>query len=163
MTRAVLAMMAGLLCAFAGMKYASALKADASRLNRWVQLLRHLALLVREGTMALPEILWTVADESGQPDMLLREMARHMQTSPLLTMAEAYLHCSAPTLEKDVLSRMFARLGRGTKESRSLAVEQSAEEMVLLAEKSSARAEKDAKLWQTLGFTGGICLTILLL
>jgi len=35
--------------------------------------------------------------------------------------------------------------------------------MQLLAESASIRAEKDVKLWQTLGFTGGICLTILLL
>jgi len=62
-----------------------------------------------------------------------------------------------------VLARLFTRLGRGTKESRRLAAEQTAEEMTLLAQHAGNRAEKDARLWQTLGFVGGACLTILLL
>lgn len=163
MSRAVLAFMAGLLCALAGVKHASSLKGDAARLNRWVQVLRHLALLVREGSLPIPQALCTAADGSLPPDALLREMAACLQASPLLTLAEVYARCSGPSAERDVLMRMFTRLGRGTKESRSLAAEQSAEEMALLAAAASAKAEKDAKLWQTLGFTGGACLTILLL
>ena len=163
MSRAVLAVMAGLLCALAGVKHAGALKGDAARLARWVQVLRHLALLIREGVLPLPQALCAAADDSQPPDTILRQMAAHMQASPLMTLAEAYAGCNGASAEKDVLTRMFIRLGRGTKESRCLAVEQSAEEMALLAQRASIKAEKDAKLWQTLGFTGGTCLTILLL
>lgn len=163
MTRAVLSMMAGLLCAFAGLKYAASLKAEAVRLQRWVQLLQHLTLLIREGTLPLPEALFAIAEGNALPDAQLRDMAGQMHKSPLLTLTEAY-RCAAPFgTETETLCRMFSRLGRGTKENRVLAVEQATDELALLARRAAAKAEKDAKLWQTLGLTGGICLTILLL
>lgn len=155
--------MAGLLCALAGVKHAASLKGDAARLNRWVQLLRHLALLLKEGAMSIPEALCAAADGSSPPDRLLREMAARMQSSPMETLAGAFDSSCGLCLEKELLARLFTRLGRGSKESRCLALAQSAEEMTLLAQNAAAKAEKDAKLWQTLGFTGGACLTILLL
>lgn len=163
MSRAVLAVMAGLLCALAGVKHASTLKGDAARMTRWVQLLEHLRLLLRQGTMSIPEVLCAAADGPHPPDKLLRDMAAAMHGSPLFSPAEAFQACSAAWQERDVLSRMFARLGHGSQESRCLAAEQAAEELRLLAGAASTKAEKDAKLWQTLGFTGGACLTIMLL
>lgn len=163
MSRAIVAVMAGLLCALAGLKHASALKGDAARQSRWVQVLSHLALLLREGTLSIPEALCTAADGSLAPDELLRAMAARMSASPMTGLGEAFLASCGDCAEKDVLTRLFARVGRGSKESRVLAAEQGAEEMRLMAASASAKAEKDAKLWQTLGFTGGICLTILLL
>lgn len=163
MTRGVLALMSGLLCALAGMKHAAVLKSDAARMSRWVQLLRHLSLLLKEGLLSIPEALCTAADAQSQPDRLLRNMATRMHASPMLTAAEAFQQGCPPCPELSVLTRMFHRIGRGTQESRRLAVEQSAEEMTLLAQHAAAKAEKDAKLWQTLGFIGGTCLTILLL
>jgi stage III sporulation protein AB len=162
-SRTVLAIMAGLLCALAGARHAASLKTDASRLNRWAKLLRHLALLVKEGTFSIPEALCAAADDSHTPDKLLREMAARLTASPLLTPGEDFTQCADDCQEKTVLARMFGRLGRGSKDSRVLAVEQATEEITLLAEAASARAEKDVKLWQTLGLTGGICLTILLM
>lgn len=163
MSRAVIAIMAGLLCALAGLKYAADIKADASRLSRWVQLLEHLVLLLKEGVMSIPEALCTAADQQSPPDKLLRDIAGRISTTPLLTLAEAYAQCSVSSLETSSLTRMFTRLGRGTKEQRCLAVSQCADEMRLLAQHASAKAEKDARLWQTLGSIGGICLTIMLL
>lgn len=163
MSQGILAIMAGLLCALAGVKYASSLKGDASRLDRWVQVLTHLSLLLREGTLSILEALCAVADGPHPPDRLLREMAGKLSATPMLSLREAFQACSADCAERDVLTRMFTRIGHGTKDSRCLALEQSTEEMRLLAQNASARAEKDAKLWQTLGFIGGACLTILLL
>ncbi len=163
MSRAILAVMAGLLCALAGMKYASSLQGDAARLKRWGQVLVHLELLLREGTLSIPEALCAAADGSLAPDRLLREMAARMSASPLLSAADAFQNCCGECPERALLSRLFARLSHGTKESRCLAVKQSAEEMALLAQSAAAKAEKDVKLWQTLGFIGGACLTILLL
>lgn len=163
MSRAVLAVMAGLLCALAGVKHGASLKADAHRLARWCQLLRHLTLLLQEGTLSIPEALCTASEGTHPPDKLLRTIAMKLQASPLMTMAEAFHACADKCPEQELLTRMFTRLGQGSKESRVLALEQAAKEMTLLAEAASAKAEKDVKLWQTLGFTGGICLTILLL
>lgn len=163
MSKAVVAIMAGLLCALAGLKHAASLKADAGRLTRWVQVLEHLALLLKEGVMSIPEALCAAADRQNSPDRLLREIARKMSAAPLVTPSDAYAQCSSASPESDTLTRMFERLGRGTKESRCLAIAQAAEEMRLLAQSASTKAEKDAKLWQTLGFVGGACLTIMLL
>ncbi len=164
MTRAVLAVMAGLLCALAGMKHASSIKGDAARLGRWVKMLTHLTLLLREGSMSIPEALRAAADGPDAPDDTLRTMAEKMSASPLLTLAEVFLQCSIGDCpERSLLHRMFTRLGRGTKESRCLAVEQAAQEMELLAKSAAEKADKDAKLWQKLGLIGGISLTILLL
>lgn len=163
MSRAILAVMAGLLCALAGVKHASTLKGDAARISRWVQVLEHLTLLLRQGTLSIPELLCAAADGPHPPDKLLRDMASALTRSPLLSLSEAFQACSAAWQEHDVLARMFARLGHGSQESRCLAAEQAAAELRLLAAAASAKAEKDAKLWQTLGFTGGACLTIMLL
>lgn len=163
MSRAVVAVMAGLLCTMAGMKHAASLKADARRLRRWGHILHHLALLLREGTLSIPSALCTAADGAHSPDKLLRDIAAKVQSTPLLTLTEAFRQCGGSCIESELLTRMFTRLGQGSKESRVLAVEQSANEMSLFANAASDKAEKDAKLWQTLGVTGGICLTILLL
>ena len=58
---------------------------------------------------------------------------------------------------------MFTQLGHGLQESRCRAVEHALEEIRLLAQAAARKAEKDVKLWQTLGLIGGLCLTILLL
>lgn len=163
MSRAVIAVMAGLLCALAGVKHGASLKADALRLERWEQLLRHLTLLIQEGTMSIPEALCAAADGPHLPDKLLRNIAMKLHSVPLITLADAFHACSGECPEGEVLIRMFTRLGQGSKESRMLALEQANGEIKLLADTASAKAEKDVKLWQTLGFTGGICLTILLL
>lgn len=163
MTRTVLAIMAGLLCMLAGMKYAASLRAEAVRLSRWVQLLSHLALLLQEGTLSIPEAFLSAADRPSPPDQILRGTASLLAASPLLTPADAFRQSCSDCREKEPLLRLFARLGRGSKESRILALEQARDELRLLAQAASARADKDVKLWQTLGLVGGACLTILLL
>ncbi len=164
MIRAVLAVMAGLLCALAGMKHAAALKGDAVRLGRWVQVLTRLKLLLAEGTMSIPEALCAAADGLSTPDETLRSVAETTAASPLTGLAEAFVRCvSEDWPERELLQRMFTRLGRGTKESRCQALEQAAQEMDLMARTAADKADKDAKLWQKLGLIGGISLTILLL
>lgn len=163
MSRGILAIMAGLLCALAGIRHACTLKGDAVRLTRWEYLLSHLALLLKEGTLSIPEALNAAADTSHPPDQLLRRIAAEMSAQPMLSLAEIFTHCGSCCIEQSLLTRMFSRLGQGTKVHRSLAVEQAASEMHLLAQAASAKAARDAKLWQTLGLIGGACLTILLL
>lgn len=163
MTRAVLAVMAGLLCALAGLRRAAGMRGDATRLRRWVQVLAHLALLLQERTMSLQSALTTAADGADAPDRLLHEMARRLQAQPLSSLSDAFLTQCGDVPEKDMLARMFARLSRGSLDSRVQALEQAKAEIALMQEQSAQKAEKDAKLWQTLGFIGGTCITILLL
>lgn len=159
----MLAIMAGLLCALAGVKHASNLKGEAARLERWVQLLTHLELLLQEGMLSIPEALCAAADGSALPDRLLRDMAGRLAACQVCSLADAFSACQPGLPEQDVLARLFSRMGHGTKESRCLALQQSAGELRHLAQSAAARSEKDAKLWQSLAFIGGACLTILLL
>ena len=163
MSRTVLAVMAGLLCALAGLKYAQSLKSEAVRLSRWEELLEHLSLLLEEGSLPLPQILCAAAELHRQPDLLLREVAASLQQEPLTPLATVFGQLCPDWREKTVLQRMFSRLGHGSRESRHLAVTQCSREIRLLAQRASAAAEKDVKPWQTLGLIGGLCLTILLL
>lgn len=167
MSRSVLAIMAGLLCMLAGFRHASALKGDAVRLARWVQLLQHLSLLLKEGTLSIPDALCAAADRQLPPDKLLRNLANRLRVQPNRSLEQLYGEQDASVLtspvEREPLMRLLARLGHGSREQRCLAVEQAAEEFRLFAEQAAQKAEKDAKLWQTLGITGGMCLTIMLL
>ncbi|MBQ8554885.1 MAG: hypothetical protein IJ438_03325 [Clostridia bacterium] len=161
--RTVLSVMAGLLCALAGLRHASSLQGDAKRMRRWCSLLRHLALILREESVSLPQALCCIADGTLAPDKQLRALAQGMQHQPLTPIADIFAAQCPPCPEQHALQRMFTRLGRGTLESRVLAVEQTGEEMALLTQEAAQRADRDARLWQTLGWVGGACLTILLL
>lgn len=136
---------------------------DAVRLRRWVQLLSHLALLLRQGLMSIPEALLSCADRHTDADRLLQAMVNLLQKEPMLSLAEAFSQCCSGSNEQPVLSRMFKHLGHGLQENRCQAVQQATEEMRMLADQAASRAEKDVRLWQTLGLIGGLCLTILLL
>ena len=163
MSRVILAVMAGLLCALAGIRHAAALKNEANRLGRWHQLLLHLALLLQECTLTLPQALMQAADGTHKPDQLLRDLAAQLNHDPLTSLQDAFGKLSEECAEKPLLHRMFSRLGRGTVESRVQVVRQAAEEVSLMHVQASAKATKDVKLYQTLGIIGGTCLTILLL
>lgn len=163
MTRAALAVMAGLLCGLAGVRRAAALRAEEAELHRWADLLASLALILGEGTLSLPDALLAAADGQAMPDTLLRGMAERMKRDPLTSPYAAYDALAAPSPARETLGRMFMRLGRGTLESRRLAAEQAASAIDLMARQAAQRVQKDAKLFQTLGFTGGAALTLLLL
>ena len=83
MIRAVLAVMAGLLCALAGLRHASGLSQEASRLRRWCQLLQHLALHLRQGVLSIPDALLACADGSTASGIVLscKDPAPHKMES----------------------------------------------------------------------------------
>ena len=163
MIRPALAVFAGLMCGVIGQRQARRLREEGVNLRRWEQLLRRLALLLREGTLSLPEALRQSAGESSAPDLLLRRLGDEMEQHPLSPLPELYARIAPPGPEAPVLARLMAQLGRGSLDSRCQAAEQAAEETALLARAASERAARDAKLHASLGWTCGACLTILLL
>ena len=163
MTHTVLAVMAGLLCALAGWRRAGALQSEAARLQRWPRVLEHLALILSEGVLALPEALEQAATDALPPDELLRALAAALRTQPLTPLPTLYAAHAQPGPERDALSRLMGRLGRGSLETRCQAVSQAAEELALLARQSRDTADKDATMWRNLGLIGGACLTLMLI
>lgn len=163
MIRPVLAVAAGLLCALLGFRRAAALRAEEVRLRRWQELLAQLSLIISEATLSLPEAMCCAADGLGQADALLSSIAEDMLRDPLASPADAFAARCPPCPEREPLLRMLHRLGRGTLESRCLALEQCGAALALLTEKAASRAAKDTRLYQTLGMTGGVALALLLL
>lgn len=158
--RPLLAVFSGLLCALLGMRQARRLRQDSARLHRWEQLLRQLQLILQESTLPLPEAFLQAADTDTPADCTLRHLAEDMQRQPLSPLVELY-HGEGP--EAAALTRLFARLDRGSLESRVLAAEQAAQELALLATASQEKTQQDARMWTTLGWTCGACITLMLL
>ena len=162
-TRAALALMAGMLCAIMGLRRAASLRSTAARLRRWACVLEHLALILSEGTLTLPEAFEQAATAPLPPDALLRALATGLRAQPLLSLSALYAAHDTPTPERDVLARLMARLGHGSLEARCQAVSQAAQELALMASDARQTADKDATMWRNLGFIGGACLTLMLL
>lgn len=162
MNRAFLAAAAGILCAAAGLRQSLQLQRDAATLGRWCSLLQHLALMMRSG-MALPDAFDACADQQGEPDRILRELAQALRVTPLLPLHRHAEQMLPAGISRNALLRMFSALGHGPLDMRLQAVSQAQEELLLLHKDAEKRAEKDAKLYRTLGLTAGVCLTLLLL
>lgn len=158
--RAVLAIMAGLLCGMLGARRCHGIRSQSASLHRWEILLRHLCLILRESVLPLPEAFLQAASEATAADDALRALAHGMQKDPLVSPAQLYVPCGA---EGPVLVRMFHGLASGTLEERCLAVEQAAGEIALLARSGAEKAQQDARMWLKLGWLGGGCVTLMLL
>lgn len=161
--RPLFAVAAGLLCALYGFTSAANLQQRAASLRRWADMTSHLSLLLEEAALPLPQVLRLAASASTGQDRLLQAVAQAMLDDPLVTAAEAFsARCPACT-EKETLARMFMRIGHGDAQSRAIAAGQASRELASLANQAAMRADKDVKLYRTLGWTGGTCLTLLLL
>lgn len=163
MIRTVLAIAAGLLCAAAGLRHGRDLQAVCQRLQRWVELLRHLALLVREGAGSLPDVLTAAASESLLPDAILRRLAEDMRAHPLSRPEELADLSALTEKERAPLQRLLHRLSHGSRESRCQAIEGCADEMALMADAVRDKARTDARMWRQLSFLMGACLTLWLI
>lgn len=163
MTRTVLALSSGILCALMGLRCAASLRHEASRLSAWTDALRRLPLLLAEGTFPLPEALRLAGEDLPGPDGLLSGVADAMASDPLLSLPEIMSQQCPVCTERALLLRLATRLSCGSLESRCHACGQAADSMAQLASEAAAHAARDARLWQTLGVTGGACLTLLLI
>lgn len=157
------AVAAGLICALAGFRHAASLRSDAQLLQRWTEIAERLALLLEEQSAPLPEVLRIAADADTAADELLRQMAGDMSANPLISAAQAFGMRCGSCQQQDTLLRMFSRLGRGSVQARSAACRQSAAFLAQEAAKARIAGEKDARMWRTLGWTGGVCLTLMLI
>jgi len=163
MMRTMLALMAGMLCMAAGLRHAAALTAEDARLRRWAEMLQHLSLILAEGACPLPEAFRQAATGQSEADRQLLALAEQMQLHPLSPLPQLWQALGDESAEAAPLRRMMQRLGRGSMESRCQAAEQAAREMALMSQQTREKSARDAKMWRTLGFLGGACITIMLL
>ena len=112
---------------------------------------------------SLPEAFRLCADGHHPPDTLLRQLADALERAPLSSPGALTDRLCPAISEKDIISRMMHLLSRGSLESRLLAVENARQEVALMHEKAARKADKDARLYQTLGWIGGLCLLLILM
>ena len=96
-----------------------------------------------------------MADQTAR----MRQLADTLERTPLSSPGALTDRLCPAISEKDIISRMMHLLSRGSLESRLLAVENARLEVALMHEK----ADKDARLYQTLGWIGGLCLLLILM
>lgn len=163
MNRMFPAVLAGVICGAAGLKHASDLRKGAAELVRWTEILRHLALLLQEAAMSLPEVFCHAASGAQAPDELLRQLASDMRAEPLVPLPELFRRRNAMHPFPEAVERMMERIWHGPLEARVLAVRQAADEIEQSADAAQAKANRDARMWTQLGWTFGACLTLMLL
>lgn len=163
MTRFLFPICAALLCTLAGLHLSTHLRQEEQWLARWGEILQHLHLLMASCAYSLPEAFRLCADGHHPPDVLLRQLADELERTPLSSPGALTDKLCPLVSEKDIISRMMHLLGRGSLESRLLAVENARQEVALLHEKAVRKADKDARLYQTLGWVGGLCLLLILM
>ena len=163
MTRPFFALSAGLMAVLLGFRHARALRQDAQVLLRWCEILTHLALLLGEAVLSLPEAMACAADGHLPPDRQIKEIVQAMEQDRLLSLPDAFDKLCPPGPERETLLRMAAGISRGSAQNRQLAAEQSAHIIHAKAQEAAQKAGKDARLFQTLGWTGGLTLMLMLL
>lgn len=164
MTRLLFPICTALLSTLAGLHLSTHLRQEEQRLARWGEILQHLHLLMASCAYSLPEAFRLCADGQHPPDALLRQLADELERTPLSSPGVLTDKLwRPPGSEKDIISRMMHLLSRGSLESRLLAVENARQEVALMHEKAARKADKDARLYQTLGWIGGLCLLLILM
>ena len=156
MTRLLFPICAALLSTLAGLHLSTHLRQEEQRLARWGEVLPHLHLLMASCAYSLPEAFRLCADGNHPPDTLLRQLADALERAPLSSPGALTDSLCPAISEKDIISR-------GSLESRLLAVENARQEVALMHEKAARKADKDARLYQTLGWIGGLCLLLILM
>ena len=88
-----------------------------------------------------------------------------LMASCAYSLPEAFRLCADGNYPPDTLLRQLAdALERAPLSSPGvLAVENARQEVALMHEKAARKADKDARLYQTLGWIGGLCLLLILM
>lgn len=163
MARPFFAVAAGLLCALWGWRQAAGLRRQADDLQRWGQILEHLSLLLEEAVLPIPAALRCAADGASMPDSLLIQVADALEADPIASLPDTFERLCPEGAERETLLRLSARIARGSAESRHLACVQASQAIALLGQQSRQRADRDAKLFSTLGWAGGAAMVLMLL
>ncbi|MBQ8654833.1 MAG: hypothetical protein IJ507_07815 [Clostridia bacterium] len=149
--------------ALAAFRRSRELRERRLRLARWEPVLDHLALLLREGAMNLPEALCAAGCGNGEPDRLLQAAARTLRDQPLAPLdALPALH-KLPADEADALRGLLLRLTQGSRDSRVQAAERAARSFAGLSAAAGERSASEERMWRQLGPVLGACLTIWLM
>ena len=163
MMRLVCAVLAAGACVLLGMEASQRLKGRVEHLASWLRALEMIDLKLAHEGIALREVVLMEGD--GETARRLSAFSRALKENPRFTAAQAWQSSgkSSDAPEDKVLAACFSTLGTGLVEKRRTAIAQSMEQLKALKKEAEEKAQRDCKLYRSLGLAGGAVLLLILL
>lgn len=164
MTRLLFPVCAALLSTLAGLHLSTHLRQEEQRLARWGEILQHLHLLMAScGVLCCRKRSGCAPDGNHPPDTATRQLADALERAAAVLAGRADGQAVSGNQRKGHHQPNDAPAQPRRLENRLLAVENARQEVALMHEKAARKADKDARLYQTLGWIGGLCLLLILM
>jgi len=154
-------LMAGLACGMLGMLATAKLRKEETLLFAWIRFIKRFQTTLKTRRLPICEALQACLGEHPLIDIQLNRALRLMAENPSLTIAEAYQQICTET--DSLYVTLFQGISEGTLEKRLAALEMSLLSFVAAYEKAKAAYEKNGRLFQNLGWLGGLALVLLLI
>ena len=95
--------------------------------------------------------------------MLFRTLAKRLRAEPLSSLRALFDAQQYPYQEQQTIASLMAELDRGSLESRLLCIAHARSACAQLTKAAAEHSDRDASMWAKIGWTGGACLTLLLI
>ena len=156
-------LLAALICALLGFDASRRLKNRVTCLASWLRALEWMDVKLTGEGIPLREVVRKEGE--GEVTKRLNAFSRALQDNPRLSAAQAWASSGKDqnTPEDAVLAQCFASLGTGTLEKRRTAVMQAMEQLRVIRKEAEGKAEKDCRLYKSMGLLGGAALLLILL
>lgn len=163
MIRMVCAVLAAGACVLLGMEASHRLKSRVANLSAWLRALEMMDLKLLHDGIPLREVV--LQDGDGEVAKRLAAFSRALAENPRITSAQAWQSSgkAADTPEEKVLAACFLALGTGVIEKRRAAIAQAMEQLKVLKKEAEEKAQRDCKLFRSLGLAAGAALLLILL
>ena len=163
MIRMVCAVLAAGACVLLGMEASHRLKSRVANLSAWLRALEMMDLKLLHDGIPLREVV--LQDGDGEVVKRLAAFSRALAENPRITSAQAWQSSgkTADTPEEKVLAACFLALGTGVIEKRRAAIAQAMEQLKVLKKEAEEKAQRDCKLFRSLGLAAGAALLLILL
>lgn len=165
MIRLVCGLIAAAACALLGIEASFRLKRRVEYLAAWIRALEMLDLRLLHDGITLREVVLQEGEGDGEIAKRLASFSRALAENPRMTSAQAWqASCkSSDTKEEKVLAACFTSLGTGVLEKRRTAIAQAMEQLKVLKKEAEEKAQRDCKLYRSLGLAAGAALLLILL
>ncbi len=163
MIRLVCGLTAAGACVLLGMEASHRLKSRVAYLASWLRALELMDLKLLHEGIPLREVV--LVDGDGEVAKRLAAFSRALAENPRITSSQAWQSSGKPadTQEEKVLAACFLALGTGVIEKRRAAIAQAMEQLRVLKKEAEEKAQRDCKLFRSLGLAAGAALLLILL
>jgi stage III sporulation protein AB len=163
MIRLVCGLIAAAACALLGIEASMRLKRRVEYLAAWIRALEMLDLRLVHDGIPLREVVLQEGD--GEIAKRLAAFSKVLSENPRMTSAQAWQASfkGQDTKEEKVLAACFSSIGTGVLEKRRTTIAQTIEQLNVLKKEAEEKAQRDCKLYRSLGFAAGAALLLILL